>query len=110
MCVIEEKRSFAKEEKEEETKKKKKIYSLTHSLSFLRRVVSISMVFVNKTLLGGGSVGGKTDAPLFVTWLQCVVTAAACLVAARLTKMALTFLPSLTWGAILKRPLLGRWV
>ena len=45
-------------------------------------LVSISMVFVNKTLLGGGSVGGKTDAPLFVTWLQCVVTAAACLVAA----------------------------
>ncbi|XP_045119268.1 GDP-fucose transporter 1-like isoform X2 [Portunus trituberculatus] len=50
-------------------------------------VVSISMVFVNKTLLGG-SVGGKTDAPLFVTWFQCVVTAGACLATSRLTRLA----------------------
>lgn len=50
-------------------------------------VVSISMVFVNKTLLGG-AVGGKTDAPLFVTWFQCVVTAVACLAASKVTRLA----------------------
>ncbi|XP_063853965.1 GDP-fucose transporter 1-like [Scylla paramamosain] len=50
-------------------------------------VVSISMVFVNKTLLGG-AVGGKTDAPLFVTWFQCVVTALACFGASKLTRLA----------------------
>ncbi len=33
--------------------------------------VSISMVFVNKRLL-------DTNAPLFVTWFQCVVTVAGC--------------------------------
>jgi GDP-fucose transporter C1 len=36
-------------------------------------VVSMSMVFLNKTLLTEGS---SIPAPLFVTWYQCVVTAA----------------------------------
>ena len=37
--------------------------------------VSITLVFVNKSLLSGSE---KLDAPLFVTFYQCVVTVAAC--------------------------------
>lgn len=37
--------------------------------------VSITLVFVNKSLLSGAA---KLDAPLFVTWYQCVVTVAGC--------------------------------
>ena len=37
--------------------------------------VSITLVFVNKSLLSGST---KLDAPLFVTFYQCVVTVAAC--------------------------------
>jgi len=37
--------------------------------------VSITLVFVNKSLLSGSE---KLDAPLFVTCYQCVVTVAAC--------------------------------
>jgi solute carrier family 35 (GDP-fucose transporter), member C1 len=40
--------------------------------------VSLSMVFANKTLLGGADL--KT-APMFITWFQCVVTTAFCYVA-----------------------------
>ncbi|CAE7539969.1 hypothetical protein FNF29_01495 [Cafeteria roenbergensis] len=39
-------------------------------------VISISLVFLNKVLLS--SPGTSIDAPLFVTWFQCVVTAAIC--------------------------------
>ena len=39
------------------------------------RFVSITLVFVNKSLLSGST---KLDAPLFVTWYQCVVTVALC--------------------------------
>ena len=56
--------------------------------------VSITMVFVNKSLLSGSE---KLDAPLFVTWYQCVVTVAACYLiqaAARLFPGTITF-PSL---------------
>eukprot|EP00188_Purpureofilum_apyrenoidigerum_P004801 Plantae.Rhodophyta-Purpureofilum_apyrenoidigerum.ctg5705.p1 GENE.Plantae.Rhodophyta-Purpureofilum_apyrenoidigerum.ctg5705~~Plantae.Rhodophyta-Purpureofilum_apyrenoidigerum.ctg5705.p1 ORF type:complete len:341 (-),score=82.07 Plantae.Rhodophyta-Purpureofilum_apyrenoidigerum.ctg5705:705-1727(-) len=35
-------------------------------------VISISMVFVNKTLLSDERA--KIDAPLFITWYQCIVT------------------------------------
>ncbi len=38
-------------------------------------VISISMVFINKTLLSGDN---KIDAPLFITWYQCVCTVVAC--------------------------------
>lgn len=38
--------------------------------------ISITMVFVNKSLLS--SPEGKVDAPLFITWFQCVVTVIAC--------------------------------
>ena len=37
--------------------------------------VSITLVFVNKSLLSGST---KLEAPLFVTFYQCVVTVAAC--------------------------------
>ena len=37
--------------------------------------VSISLVFVNKALLSGAA---KLEAPLFVTWFQCVVTVISC--------------------------------
>jgi GDP-fucose transporter C1 len=37
--------------------------------------ISITLVFVNKSLLSGSA---KLEAPLFVTFYQCVVTVAAC--------------------------------
>jgi len=40
--------------------------------------VSITLVFVNKTLLSGSA---SLNAPLFITWYQCAVTAAACFAA-----------------------------
>lgn len=40
--------------------------------------VSITMVFVNKTLLSDPV--GKIDAPFFITWFQCVVTVVGCYV------------------------------
>lgn len=43
-------------------------------------VVSLSMVFANKTLLGGASV---PSAPMFVTWFQCVITTLFCYIAPR---------------------------
>jgi GDP-fucose transporter C1 len=39
-------------------------------------VVSIAMVFLNKTVLS--HPGTKIDAPLFVTWYQCVCTVLGC--------------------------------
>lgn len=38
--------------------------------------ISISMVFINKTLLSGEE--NHIDAPLFITWYQCVCTVIAC--------------------------------
>lgn len=38
--------------------------------------ISIAMVFINKTLLSDPQ--GKIDAPLFITWFQCVVTVIGC--------------------------------
>lgn len=40
--------------------------------------ISITMVFVNKSLLSDPE--GKIDAPLFITWFQCVVTVIGCYV------------------------------
>nr|CAG4643289.1 EOG090X081X [Ilyocryptus agilis] len=45
-------------------------------------VVSISLVFINKSLLSGQADGSTIEAPLFVTWFQCVVTVALCYVLA----------------------------
>jgi len=41
-------------------------------------VVSISMVYLNKALMSG-----SLEAPLFVTWYQCIVTAVICWVAGK---------------------------
>ena len=40
-------------------------------------------MFVNKSLLSGSA---KLDAPLFVTWYQCVVTVIACYVIRQLAR------------------------
>ena len=42
---------------------------------FCFRFVSITLVFLNKTLLSGAE---SVDAPLFITCFQCAVTAAVC--------------------------------
>lgn len=45
----------------------------------IHRVVSISLVFINKALLPSGKNDTSSlDAPLFVTWFQCVVTVIIC--------------------------------
>jgi len=46
--------------------------------------VSITMVFMNKYLLSSPDL--KLDAPLFVTWYQCVVTVALCAILSLLSK------------------------
>lgn len=40
------------------------------------RVVSISTVFVNKALLSSETM--NLDAPLFVTWFQCIISVVIC--------------------------------
>ena len=45
--------------------------------------VSITMVFVNKSLLSGKA---DFNAPFFVTWFQCVVTVAGCYVVSALSR------------------------
>jgi len=47
--------------------------------------VSISLVFINKSLLSGST---KLEAPLFVTCYQCVVTVGACYVLRALSRTA----------------------
>lgn len=74
-------------------------YLLQVPLPLPHRAVSITMVFVNKTLLGGSSANEK-DAPLFVTWFQCVVTAVSCLILTSATR----FIPK----NILSFPEVGR--
>jgi len=46
--------------------------------------VSISMVYLNKTLMSSEAV--SIDTPLFITWFQCVVTALICWVAGRISE------------------------
>jgi hypothetical protein len=50
----------------------------------LCRIISILTVFVNKALLSSQTV--SLDAPLFVTWYQCVVSATICFTLSMLTK------------------------
>ncbi|CAK1578052.1 unnamed protein product [Parnassius mnemosyne] len=45
-------------------------------------IISIATVFVNKTLLSSDSV--KLDAPLFITWFQCVVSFSICFMLSRI--------------------------
>lgn len=47
----------------------------------LNRITSIVTVFVNKKLLSGIDL----DAPLFVTWFQCVVSSIICFSLSRLS-------------------------
>lgn len=47
--------------------------------------ISITMVFVNKSLLSGQ---GNLSAPFFVTWFQCVVTVAGCYALLALSRAA----------------------
>ncbi|WAR18911.1 FUCT1-like protein [Mya arenaria] len=47
--------------------------------------ISISMVFLNKYLLSSQDL--KLDAPLFVTWYQCVVTVLLCFIFSGLSKI-----------------------
>lgn len=54
----------------------------TNQSSLTCRAVSISLVFINKALLSGSTNGSTVDAPLFVTWFQCVVTVGICVVLA----------------------------
>ncbi|XP_063704858.1 GDP-fucose transporter 1 [Culicoides brevitarsis] len=48
-------------------------------------IISIITVFVNKTLLSSKIVG--LEAPLFVTWFQCVVSTLICVVMSKLAKI-----------------------
>lgn len=50
-------------------------------------LISISLVFINKALLSGNSDSLKLDAPLFVTWFQCVVTVGLCVSMALVSKI-----------------------
>ena len=50
-------------------------YARIFSVVALYWFVSITMVFVNKSLLSGQK---DFDAPFFVTWFQCVVTVIGC--------------------------------
>lgn len=50
----------------------------------LCRVFSIGLVFLNKYLLSSKDL--KLDAPLFVTWYQCLVTVALCFGLSALSK------------------------
>jgi len=52
-----------------------KRYTRILSVVALYWFVSITLVFLNKSLLSGGT---SVDAPLFITCFQCTVTAAAC--------------------------------
>jgi solute carrier family 35 (GDP-fucose transporter), member C1 len=67
-----------------------KLYHNIHHLPFFR-VVSILTVFVNKALLSSKSV--NLEAPLFVTWYQCLFSATICFT---MSKLADTF-PKHIW-------------
>jgi GDP-fucose transporter C1 len=47
------------------------------------RVVSIFTVFINKALLSGEGV--KLEAPIFIAWFQCVVSATICFILAQIS-------------------------
>ena len=64
------------------------IHLYLHYLFIFCRFVSITLVFLNKSLLSGGT---SVDAPLFITCFQCTVTAAAC--------YAIVSLPPNVWEA-----------
>lgn len=59
--------------------------------------VSISMVYLNKVLMSNEGV--SIDAPLFVTWYQCVITAIICWCAGKCGERAQR-LPSASYSAV----------
>ncbi|GAB6027033.1 hypothetical protein CHUAL_013762 [Chamberlinius hualienensis] len=63
-------------------------------------VVSISLVFINKYLLSGKDL--QLDAPLFVTWFQCVVTVLLCIFLTLLSRCLKRILgkPVFTFAAV----------
>jgi len=62
-----------------------KRYMRIFSVVCLYWFISITMVFVNKALLSGES---SLNAPLFITWYQCAVTAAGCYAIASIPMVA----------------------
>lgn len=58
-----------------------RIFSVVASYWF----VSISLVFINKYLLSSTNV--KLEAPLFITWFQCVVGVILCFILSKLSKL-----------------------
>lgn len=58
------------------------VYSI---LFYFYRFVSILTVFVNKTLLSVDKL--DVDAPIFIVWFQCLVSAIICFVLSHLSKM-----------------------
>jgi len=48
------------------------------------RVISILTVFVNKALLSSNAI--NLNAPLFVTWFQCIVSVAICIILRKISK------------------------
>lgn len=53
------------------------IFSKYIYFKIIFRIVSILTVFVNKALLSSKAV--DLDAPLFVTWFQCIVSVTICI-------------------------------
>lgn len=83
-----------------------KKYIRVVSVVALYWTVSISLVFMNKYLLKSDSL--KLDAPIFVTFFQCVVTVVLCMVCSSISKRypdRLTF-PSTTFDPKLSREVL----
>lgn len=54
-------------------------------LLLFHRAISILTVFVNKTLLSIDKL--DVDAPIFIAWFQCLVSAIICFTLSRLSKM-----------------------
>jgi len=74
---------------------KKSLASQTSEVVFavgLYWTVSISMVFINKYLLSSPDL--KFDAPLFITWYQCLVSVFVCAVLAGLASQGIIKFPA----------------
>lgn len=74
--------------------------------SLFFRFVSIVTVFVNKALLSGDNV--KLDAPLFVTWVQCIVSVVICLLLGLLRRSNLPN-PSDVFTSNIAKTVRNRW-
>lgn len=61
------------------------IFMLLIFILIFHRFVSILTVFVNKTLLSIDKL--DVDAPIFIAWFQCLVSAIICFSLSRLSKI-----------------------